>query len=540
MLLCAASSLAGSWVMGMSIDQAAKAAPLAWIVAGALGYCAAVFFAAWLSWITRVRIERIAQAAMMGVKSRLFSHLLRHDVALHDKHGSGALLARVTGDIEAMRLLFSEVILQIPGDVALVLGMFVILGFTAPGLLGIVAISLPFWVGLIVWYRRVSPATFSAVRKESTALTGWMTETVAAIPLLRSMDRLDFVRRRTAALGQARFDAELQHFMQNVWFFNGLFGVRSAVLGAVVWIGAEQVARGELTAGVLLVAVDYTRKMVEPFMRLQFHITTLERARVGAGRVKELLDVQPVVVDPKVAQPWPGIGVGIQLHAVDFAYQPDVPILSGVNLHIPAGLRVGIVGPTGGGKSSLVQLLARFRDPSAGSVTVGGEDLRMLSLAALRHHVGLVTQSVQLLPGTVAENLGADVARAGVLLDEIGLAARLGPGTLVGAGGETLSRGEAQLLCVARALVSEPEILLLDEATSAMDPDTEAGVMRLLRARPGRTVVTVAHRLRTIVDHDVIVVFDHGIVEMGAHAELLGRGGVYAALWRAQLAKEGA
>ena len=543
LLAGASASLGASWAMGRAIDRAAApGAPFSWVWIGALSYAALVGVAAVATWVARIRIEAVAQQAMLSVKQRLFSHLLRHDVALHDRYGSGALLARVSGDVEAMRLLFSEVILQLPGDFALVLGMFVVLGYAAPVLMGIVALSVPLWVGLVVLYRRVSPAAFGEVRSHATALSGWMAETIPAIPLLRSMDRTGFAAEHTAALGRARFDADLRYGLQSVWFFNGLFGVRSGVLALVVWVGAEQVAKGALSAGVLLVAVDYARKMVEPFLRLQFHITTLERARVGGARVKELLDTPRAVQDPVQPAPWPGVGEGIELDEVSFSYNPEVPLFSGVSLRVPVGRRVAIVGPTGGGKSSLIQLVARFRDPVGGTVRIAGLDLKAMRVADLRLHIGLVTQAVQLLPGTVLENLGLEGsdgrARAAALLAEVGLSQRLTPETMVGPGGETLSRGEVQLLCLARTLVHEPEVLLLDEATSAMDPDTEARVMRVLADRPERTLLTVAHRLRTVVEYDQIVVFDRGIVESGTHEGLLRAGGAYAALWRAQVARE--
>ena len=553
LLAGAGASLGASWAMGAAIDHAsAPGAPLWWVVVGALSYALLVGLAAVATWVARIRIEAVAQQAMLAVKKRLFSHLLRHDVALHDRYGSGALLARVSGDVEAMRLLFSEVILQLPGDIALVAGMFVVLGLSAPLLMGIVAMSVPLWVGLVVVYRRVSPAAFGEVRSHATALGGWMAETIPAIPLLRSLDRTGFAADHTAALGQARFDADLRYGLQSVWFFNGLFGVRSGVLALVVWVGAEQVAEGALSAGVLLVAVDYARKMVEPFLRLQFHITTLERARVGGSRVKELLDTPRSVRDPESPAEWPGVGEGIRLDDVSFSYAPEVPLFTGVSLWVPAGRRIAIVGPTGGGKSSLIQLVARFRDPVGGAVRIAGADLKSLRVADLRLHIGLVTQAVQLLPGTVLENLGLEGlglegvgleggdgrARALALLAEVGLTERLTPETRVGPGGETLSRGEVQLLCLARTLVHEPAVLLLDEATSAMDPDTEARVMRVLADRPDRTLLTVAHRLRTVVGYDQIVVFDRGIVESGTHEELLQAGGAYAALWRAQVARE--
>jgi ATP-binding cassette subfamily B protein len=255
--------------------------------------------------------------------------------------------------------------------------------------------------------------------------------------------------------------------------------------------------------------------------------------------MRELLALEPRVRAPAQPAPWPG--GALCLEDVGFGYRADAPVLHAVSVRVAPGERVAIVGPTGSGKSTIVSLLLRVRDPSTGRVTIGGVDARALDPAELRRRVGLVAQSLQLLPGTVAENLGVPPERAGQLLDALGLAERLRPETRVGEGGAPLSRGEVQLLCLARAIAEDPPFVLLDEATASMDPETEARAAQLLGLRPERAVLVVAHRLRTIVDAQRIYVLVSGrVVEVGDHPTLLARGGAYASLWRAQLAAEAA
>jgi ATP-binding cassette subfamily B protein len=269
-------------------------------------------------------------------------------------------------------------------------------------------------------------------------------------------------------------------------------------------------------------------------MRLSNQLATLERARASAVRVSELLDERPRVQDPADPVPWPGLRRGLALEGVTFGYVDGVRVLSDVDLRIPAGAKVGIVGPTGAGKSTVLDLLLRFRDPTIGRVTVDGVDLREVALADVRRRTGLVLQDVRLLPGTVLENLGDDPVAARRALDALGVELPLDRVV----DDSSLSRGERQLLTFARALVGDPDLLVLDEATSAIDPRTEARVQEALeRLMVGRTVVIVAHRLETVRACDRIYVLQAGAVrEQGTHDELVARGGAYAALVRLQAA----
>jgi ATP-binding cassette subfamily B protein len=500
-----------------------------------------VLLAGLLTWVARVSIERLAQDVMRGVKEELFAHLLDHDIALHDELPPGRMISRVQGDTEAMRTLLSEVVLQAGPDVALFVGLLAVLFWTAPLMGWIIAGTLPLYAFLLVGFRRVTPPRFLASREVAARLSGFVSEHLRALPLLRAYERVPWMLGRAERLSEEKYQADYRAGIATVWFFNTLFGIRALATSAVLWVGALAVGHGALTIGVLLMALDYLRKMFEPFIRLQFHIVTIEKARAGEQRLRALLSRVATIRVPTAPVAWPGLRDALVLEDAHLAYVPGVPVLRGVSLRFAAGTKVALVGATGSGKSSILQLLFRFRDPDAGRVLVDGVDIRTLDPAVLRAHIGLVQQTVQVLPGTVAENLGVDEARAAALLETVGLSARLTATTPVGEGGTALSRGEAQLLCFARAIAADPEVVVLDEATAAMDPATEARIQAVLDARADRTRILVAHRLRTVADADLIYVIEGGaLAESGTHAELLARNGRYAALWRAQLAAEGA
>lgn len=536
-----ALSLSSSWLVGRALDVDVASGDRDGLLRTALLYAGAVVGAGGLTWAARVGIERIAQDVMRGVKERLFAHLLDHDLAFHDRHPPGRLMTRVQGDTEALRTLLSEVVLQAGPDLLLFLGLLGVLTVKAPLMAALVAATLPIYAVLLYGFRRISPQRFILSREVASRLTGFVAEHLRALPLLRAYGRVDWMLARAEHLSEEKFEADYRAGLAMVWFFNALFAVRTVAYAAILWVGAVAVSRGALTLGVLLMTLDYLRKMFEPFIRLQFHIVTLEKARVGEQRIRELLAQAPTIRAPEVPTAWPGLGSALRLEDVHLAYTAGVPILRGLSLSVPAGKHVALVGATGSGKSTIVQLLFRFRDPDAGRVTVDGVDVRELDPAVLRAHIGLVLQAVHVLPGTVAENLGVDEPTAARLLAEVGLDGRLAPDSLVGEGAPALSRGEAQLLCFARAIAANPSVLVLDEATASMDPATESRIQALLAARPGCTRVTVAHRLRTVADADHIYVIDQGaLAESGTHASLLAHGGRYALLWRAQLAAEGA
>jgi ABC-type multidrug transport system fused ATPase/permease subunit len=531
LLLGTGLNLAGPWLVSQAIDvdlPAGDIVGLQWRAAAYLGVVVSTFA---LTYAARLGIEWVAQRAMVRLKNQLFDHLVEHDLALHDTHPSGTLITRVQGDTEALRVLLSEVVLAAPADTTLLVGMFAVIMLNAPDIALPVFGVLPLYGLALAVFRKVAPRFFLTVRKVRSELTGQLTELVRALPLLRGMDRIPWALQRQAVLDDRMARAQIHSGLVPVVYFNGVVGIRALGIVSLLLWGSLRIAEGSLSVGALVLGLGYLRLLFDPLMRLSHHLTTVERARAAAIRIAELLDTAPKITDPPHPLPWPGLTDALRFEDVSFHYVEGSPVLSGLSLSLPAGSRIGVVGATGAGKSTVLALVMRFRDPVSGRVTVDGVDLRDVAVDDVRRKFGLVLQDVHLFPGTVLDNLGGDRAAATRALDTLGLEFDLDSPVEAG-----LSRGERQLLTFARALVDDPEILVLDEATSAVDPATEARVQEALgRLLAGRTTLIVAHRLATVRDCDRIVVLGReGVQEEGTHTELLVHGGTYAALAQLQ------
>ncbi len=530
--LAALLSVLGPWLVAQAIDVDLPAADRAGLVRRCVQYVGVLVAAGALTWGSRVALEVAAQEALLGLKSTLFDHLVTHDLQLHDRTPSGSLVGRLQGDISSLRVLLVDVIFALPADVVLVIGMVTVLGVSAPRIAWPVLAVVPVYLVLLWVFRRVAAPAFLAHREQVSRLTGTLVETVGVLAAMRQLGRHLWLRDRAGDAIDATYSTEGWSRLQPTWFFNAALLVRAIAMVVVLWWGAGVVGRGEATVGALVMALAYLRQLFSPLMRVSNQLSSLEQARAAAVRIDALLREPRRILDPPDPGPWPGLHHGLAFEGVGFAYVDGTPVLRDLDLILEAGKRTGIVGSTGAGKSTVIDLLLRFRDPVTGRVTLDGVDLRELSVAELRQHIGLVRQDVQLLPGTVLDNLGGDAEAAATALHQVGLDMDLDEPLR----STQLSRGERQLLTIARALVGDPPVLVLDEATSAVDPATEARVQQALdTVLVGRTSVVVAHRLRTVRACDRIVVLDQGRVrEVGTHDSLVAEGGLYAELVRLQ------
>ncbi|HEV7721695.1 MAG TPA: ABC transporter ATP-binding protein, partial [Iamia sp.] len=419
--------------------------------------------------------------------------------------------------------------------------------FVAAPELGLVAfVPIPVIIyGSILFQRRLEPR-YAKVRQAAGDVGGLIAGNLSGIATIRAFtaERREVARVETASQGYREANGEAIRLSSA---FTPI--IRMAILAAftaTLVVGGRSALAGDLNIGIFSVLVYMTQRLLWPLTRLGETFDLYQRAMASTRRILDLLAVQPTITPGATALPPDGRGE-VRFDGVDFAYGPDgAPVLQGFDLHVPAGETHAIVGSTGAGKSTVVKLLLRLYEPTAGAIRLDDADLRDLTFPSLRGAMGYVGQDVFLFQGTVRENVA--YGRPDAPLDDVVAAARLaeaddfvralphGYDTVVGERGQKLSGGQRQRISIARAILRDPRILVLDEATSAVDNETEAAIQRSLEAvGRDRTVVVIAHRLSTVRHADRIHVLERGrVVESGTHDELVAGGGLYAALWRVQ------
>jgi len=500
-----------------------------------------------------VRLFRSSEAGLWTLRTRAFRHVHDLSVLTQNTERRGSLVSRVTSDVDTISLfvqwggiMLLVSVLQI--GVATVLMAVYSWQLTVLVWLGFV----PLVVALRPLQKRVN-ARYTAVREQYGAMLGAISEAVVGAQTIRAYGAAGRTQRRVdaAVVATRRAMVRAQNLVAVV-FSSGVL-VANLVLAVVVVPGTYLGIAGELTAGRLLAFLFLVQMFTGPVQQATEILNELQNATAGWRRVLGVLDTPVQVVDAgRAGVPSPRGAATVQLRGVGFAYPDGPPVLRDVDVTIPAGASVAVVGATGSGKTTIARLVARLMDPTDGTVLLDGVDLRDIPVADLRRRVVLVPQEGFLFDGTLAENVayglrgpdGAmpspDDARVAEAVDALGLRPWVdelagGLSAPVGQRGESLSAGERQLVALARAYLAEPDLLLLDEATSAVDPATEVRIARALESlAQGRSTLTIAHRLSTAEAADVVVVVEAGrVVEVGPHADLVARDGAYAAMHHA-------
>ena len=492
--------------------------------------------------------SRMGQGVMYDLRTRIFGHLQRSDVALYDRTPVGRLMTRLTTDVDALNELFTSGFVSLLGDLAVLFGIVAIL-FMLDVKLAAITLGVLVPMGLVTnWFRKGARDTFRKVRVRIARVNSFLQEHLSGIAVVQLFRREEAARSAFRKVNDEHREANLQSIFYYAVFYPALDFLSDIGTAAILWWGGGDVIHGTMTIGAVVTFLQYAKRFYRPLMDLSEKYNILQAAMASSERVFQLLDEAPKVAAPPDPRPVPRPLTGeIDFDGVRFAYVPGEEVLKGVSFRAAPGETIALVGATGSGKSTIVNLLLRFYDVTGGRVRVDGHDVRGFDPRAFRDGFGIVLQDTFLFTGTIGENVAffdpsmprETIERAcrdvglGPLLDRLpdGLDTRL---TERGGG---LSVGEKQLVSFARALARDPRILILDEATSSVDPETEAVIERAVdRLLSGRTSVVVAHRLSTIVRADRILVLSHGEVrESGTHAELLARGGLYARLYALQL-----
>jgi ABC-type multidrug transport system fused ATPase/permease subunit len=396
---------------------------------------------------------------------------------------------------------------------------------------------------LVFRFKKAVKTATHEVRKQQANIVSVVQQDLESMRVVKAFGRQDYEQQELGEVSRAVVDAALKARRVKALLSPIVTVTVSFCTAVVLWRGSALILAGTMTAGALTVFLAYLTKFFKPVKDLASMTNSIAQAAVGVDRVRAILDADQVIPERPDARVLPASVRGvIRFDQVKFGYAPDVPVLKGVTFDIEAGQLVGVVGPTGGGKSTIVSLIPRFYDTTSGKVSIDGVDVRDYKLQWLRSQIGYVLQETVLFRGTVYDNIA--YGREGATREEIAKAAKLanadefisrmphGYETMIGERGDTLSGGQRQRIGIARALVRNNPILILDEPTAALDTESEKLVIEALeRLMKGRTVITIAHRLSTIRDADKIIVLDKGVVaEQGTHQELLELGGIYAAL----------
>jgi ATP-binding cassette subfamily B multidrug efflux pump len=516
-----------------------------WAAVGTVGVAIAgsVF-----SFVQGVLAARTAQGIAYDLRNQLYAKIQSLSFSYHDRAQTGQLLTRATSDVEMVRMFVGMGFIQLLSAVLMMVGSIALLFVTDWQLALVILVMVPLTFGIFAFFARKARPLFMRIQQRLADLNTVLQENLVGVRVVKAFAREPYEAQRYARANQNLFDLNLVVGRLMAAAMPLIFLIANLSLLAVYWIGGYQAIAGNLSVGRLVAFANYMLMAFFPMLMLGMIMAMISQAGASAERVFEILDAQSEVVEKQDAVELPSILGKVAFEQVDFRYfSTGEPVLKEVSFVAEPGQMVALLGATGSGKSTIINLIPRFYDVTGGRVTIDGHDVRDVTLDSLRRQIGIVLQETTLFSGTIRDNIAFGRPDAPPE-DTIGAAKAAeahefimdfqdGYDTLVGERGVTLSGGQKQRIAIARALLLDPQILILDDATSSVDYETEYRIQRALeRLMEGRTSFVIAQRIATVLNADQILVLDQGeIVARGTHEELLRESPIYAEIYYSQL-----
>jgi ABC-type multidrug transport system fused ATPase/permease subunit len=545
MVVKALAAISYPWLVKVAIDKYIANSDYSGLILIVIIYVVIALVGWGAQYVEARSLSYAGHFVLLKLRTQMFDHLQQLSLSFFERNATGKIMSRVQNDVQQMEQLLTYGFLNIVTSLITLVGIAVAMIVMQPLLAGATLALLPvMFVVLFIWQKYAKRA-FTKVRRAIAVVNAGLQENISGVRVIQSMSREDINYEQFDAINREHLGANVRAIRLSSIMLPMVEILMAIAIAVVIILGGNMVLDGAIGIGVLIAFLMFILRFFNPVRELSMLYTLLQRAMASGARIFELLDVDPEIEDTPGATDLPPVKGKIKFENVYFSYNEDVEVLHDVNLTINPGETLAIVGKTGAGKSTIINLIYRFYDVDSGSITIDGYDIRSVTRKSLTSQIGIVPQDPYLFSGTIADNIryGNLAASDKDMIDAAKKAGahgfigqlELGYDAPVGERGGNISLGQRQLICLARVILADPKILVLDEATSNVDIMTELLVQDALHSlEKGRTCLIIAHRLSTITSADRIVVMDKGIpTEQGIHRELLANKGTYYNMYNA-------